>query len=187
MLPHPACTAIEAIDLTPVCMRLMHPEAGPGWSDERTRRAERDYREFLFVASQFPDQAPRPSTDVDDFWHFHILDTIKYAKDCAQSFGYFLHHGPDPLPVTLRDWRATLSASRVTVPVGPVGPVGPVATGGKAANMDAWCSIVQAEHTNVHGSLARAENASVYCSLAQPTDEPVLSARRAQTAPEVLL
>jgi hypothetical protein len=35
-----------------------------------------------------------PSKDVDAFWHGHILDTMKYAEDCDQVFGYFLHHFP---------------------------------------------------------------------------------------------
>jgi hypothetical protein len=32
--------------------------------------------------------------DVDNFWHYHILDTKKYAVDCHNVFGYFLHHFP---------------------------------------------------------------------------------------------
>jgi hypothetical protein len=35
-----------------------------------------------------------PLVDVDTFWHYHILDTMKYARDCEQAFGYFLHHYP---------------------------------------------------------------------------------------------
>jgi hypothetical protein len=31
---------------------------------------------------------------VDTFWHYHILDTLKYAEDCQAVFGYFLHHFP---------------------------------------------------------------------------------------------
>ena len=29
-----------------------------------------------------------------EFWHFHILDTLKYQEDCDNIFGYFLHHFP---------------------------------------------------------------------------------------------
>jgi hypothetical protein len=32
--------------------------------------------------------------EVDTFWHYHILDTLKYAEDCQAVFGYFLHHFP---------------------------------------------------------------------------------------------
>jgi len=35
-----------------------------------------------------------PSKEVDAFWHAHILDTMKYAEDCEEIFGYFLHHFP---------------------------------------------------------------------------------------------
>lgn len=31
---------------------------------------------------------------MDIFWHYHILDTAKYAEDCNEIFGYFLHHYP---------------------------------------------------------------------------------------------
>src|SRR5581483_9524182 len=32
--------------------------------------------------------------DIDTFWHGHILDTMKYAEDCQNVFGFFLHHFP---------------------------------------------------------------------------------------------
>jgi hypothetical protein len=42
----------------------------------------------------FPHEQTAPLFDVDIFWHYHILDTMKYAADCEQVFGYFLHHFP---------------------------------------------------------------------------------------------
>jgi putative hemolysin len=42
----------------------------------------------------YPDEDTAPLVDVDTFWHYHILDTMKYAADCEQAFGYFLHHYP---------------------------------------------------------------------------------------------
>jgi hypothetical protein len=42
----------------------------------------------------FPREHTAPLFDVDIFWHYHILDTMKYAADCEQIFGYFLHHFP---------------------------------------------------------------------------------------------
>jgi len=91
----PLFAPIAALDLSGVCVRLMHPKAGLGWNESRTRAAEFAYREFLLVAKTFPAETPSPSADVDAFWHFHILDTVKYARDCAMAFGYFLHHKPD--------------------------------------------------------------------------------------------
>jgi hypothetical protein len=43
---------------------------------------------------KFPNEAIAPQFDVDIFWHYHILDTMKYAVDCDNVFGYFLHHFP---------------------------------------------------------------------------------------------
>lgn len=115
MMSHPAFAAIKTLDLAPVRERLLHPHAGPGWSEQRTRNAEAAYREFLLVAKLFPEESPVPSGDVDTFWHFHILDTIKYARDCASVFGHFLHHAPvttvcqdQPSPA-----RAALTTNRV--------------------------------------------------------------------------
>ena len=70
---------------------------GPGsaWGEARTLAAESEYREFLLLAKMYPAETPSPSADVDAFWHFHILDTVKYARDCDKAFGYFLHHKPD--------------------------------------------------------------------------------------------
>jgi hypothetical protein len=42
----------------------------------------------------YPNESIAPLVDVDTFWHYHILDTMKYARDCEQVFGYFLHHYP---------------------------------------------------------------------------------------------
>lgn len=90
-----ACAAIAALDLSTVRTRLMHPRAGLGWSAMRASAAESDYRDFLLRAKLFPEDSPSPMADVDSFWHFHILDTTKYVRDCEQSFGYFLHHQPE--------------------------------------------------------------------------------------------
>ena len=35
------------------------------------------------------------SKDVDEFWHTHILHTMKYTEDCERVFGTYLHHNPD--------------------------------------------------------------------------------------------
>jgi hypothetical protein len=43
---------------------------------------------------KFPNEGAAPLFDVDIFWHYHILDTLKYAADCENVFGYFLHHFP---------------------------------------------------------------------------------------------
>jgi hypothetical protein len=55
---------------------------------------ECEYRRFLYLMKIFPNEQTAPLVDVDTFWHYHILDTMKYATDCEQAFGYFLHHYP---------------------------------------------------------------------------------------------
>ncbi len=84
--------AIAALDLNPIKVKLMHKESGEGWSLEKANAMEVEYRRFLYLMKAFPNDETTPQVDVDTFWHYHILDTMKYAKDCEQAFGYFLHH-----------------------------------------------------------------------------------------------
>jgi hypothetical protein len=86
--------AIAALDLDPIKVKLMHEESGEGWPREYADRMETEYRRFLELMVKYPDEAIAPSMDVDEFWHYHILDTMKYAEDCQQVFGHFLHHFP---------------------------------------------------------------------------------------------
>ena len=84
----------EALDLAPIKMKLMHVASGEGWSAQRADMVETEYRRFLFLMKKYPDGDTSPTVDVDTFWHYHILDTMKYAVDCEAVFGYFLHHYP---------------------------------------------------------------------------------------------
>lgn len=58
------------------------------------KEIEIEYKKYLTLCLENPDFPVVPSTFVDDFWHFHILDTLKYQEDCENVFGYFLHHFP---------------------------------------------------------------------------------------------
>jgi hypothetical protein len=86
--------AAMQLDLTPIKAKLMHVASGEGWSQEKADAVEREYRRFLCLSVAFPGESIAPLADVDIFWHYHILDTMKYATDCQQAFGYFLHHYP---------------------------------------------------------------------------------------------
>jgi hypothetical protein len=86
--------AIAALDLEPIKVKLMHKESGEGWTLERANAVELEYRRFLTLMKKFPNEDTSPLVDVDTFWHYHILDTMKYAADCQAVFGYFLHHFP---------------------------------------------------------------------------------------------
>ncbi|MBD8654660.1 glycine-rich domain-containing protein-like [Oxalobacteraceae sp. CFBP 13730] len=94
MSTHTEYAAFEALDLNPIKMKLMHAASGEGWSETRTNAVETEYRRFLFLMKKYPDAGASPSVDVDTFWHYHILDTMKYARDCEAVFGFFLHHYP---------------------------------------------------------------------------------------------
>jgi hypothetical protein len=86
--------AIEELDLDPIKVKLMHEASGEGWSLERAEAVEKEYRRFLLLMKKYPEEQAAPLMDVDIFWHYHILDTMKYAADCETVFGYFLHHFP---------------------------------------------------------------------------------------------
>jgi hypothetical protein len=85
---------IAALDLEPIKVKLMHKESGEGWSLEKANAIEFEYRRYLYLMKKFPNEQAAPSMDVDTFWHYHILDTLKYAQDCQTVFGHFLHHFP---------------------------------------------------------------------------------------------
>ncbi len=85
---------IADLDLEPIKVKLMHEASGEGWSLDKVNAVEFEYRRFLYLMKQFPNEQTAPLMDVDIFWHYHILDTMKYAADCDSVFGYFLHHFP---------------------------------------------------------------------------------------------
>ena len=89
-----ALKVIMALDLDPIKVKLMHARSGEGWSLDKANAIEKEYRRFLYLMKTYPDASTAPLEDVDTFWHYHILDTMKYARDCDVVFGYFLHHYP---------------------------------------------------------------------------------------------
>jgi hypothetical protein len=94
MISNAEFAAIAELDLEPIKVKLMHEESGEGWSLEMANSVEADYRRFLYLMKMYPNEEMAPLMDVDIFWHYHILDTMKYAADCDKVFGYFVHHFP---------------------------------------------------------------------------------------------
>ena len=87
--------AIEnTLNLEPIIIKAMDSAEGHGWDFTFACRVAAEYRRFLTLCLQNPEAAIVPSNLVDDFWHLHILDTQKYAEDCAHFLGFFLHHFP---------------------------------------------------------------------------------------------
>lgn len=89
-------SAINALDLESVKLRVMDTELGKGWTREYADRITLAYRNYLVMLAKYQDHAEDIllSKDVDEFWHTHILQTMKYAEDCKHVFGQFLHHSP---------------------------------------------------------------------------------------------
>ena len=78
---------IDTLDLS----RVKHKLLREGWMPNEVSAAEAAYRRFLKQAAVKPTV---PDMQVDKFWHAHILDTERYAKDCEAVFGRMLHHDP---------------------------------------------------------------------------------------------
>jgi hypothetical protein len=89
-----AFASTASLDFESIKAKLVHKRSGKGWTMEHANAVEREYRRFLVLMKAYPNELTAPSLDVDRFWHQHILDTVKYARDCEAVFGYFLHHYP---------------------------------------------------------------------------------------------
>jgi len=64
------------------------------FSDEEVELAIREYKRFLELKIANPGINLAPTDLMDEAWHFHILDTKRYAVDCQRMFNQFLHHVP---------------------------------------------------------------------------------------------
>ena len=95
--------AIHALDLESVKLRVIDAELGEGWTREYADSIEAAYKTYLTMLVKYPDDAEDIllSEDVDEFWHTHILQTMKYAEDCQTVFGNFLHHEPHVGEITV--------------------------------------------------------------------------------------
>ena len=69
-----------------------------GWTPDKANIEKQNYLEFLQAILDDPKTPINPPTQaVDEFWHQHILNTKKYANDCQNIFGFFVHHLPSPV------------------------------------------------------------------------------------------
>ncbi len=71
-----------------------------GWSGVKAQEVELEYRRFLYALARKNknELISPPNTQVDEFWHQHILDTRKYREDCAALFGHYIDHTPGLRP-----------------------------------------------------------------------------------------
>ena len=86
---------LPKFDLSDIRFKLqLAPPEGVGWTAEYAEYVEVWYRRYLYLTKKYPDNILVPNGPIDVFWHYHILDTQKYAEDCWNFFGRFLHHFP---------------------------------------------------------------------------------------------
>jgi hypothetical protein len=90
---HGVRETIAAIDLSMVKLKLQDREHGLAWTTAQCESAELEYKRYLELCKRHGPGIV-PNAIMDDMWHFHILDTRAYARDCEVVFGHFLHHFP---------------------------------------------------------------------------------------------
>src|ERR1700737_4629714 len=88
---------IRNLDLSCVRTSLMDKE---GWIEGQAARVDREYRCFLCALAHRNngEMISPPTQEVDQFWHYHILDTRKYRDDCHTVFGHYIDHTPNLSP-----------------------------------------------------------------------------------------
>ncbi|MDR3016945.1 MAG: glycine-rich domain-containing protein-like [Delftia acidovorans] len=89
---------IESMDFSMLFLKLTQPDPNIAilWSNDALEMAIRYYKNFLWINRKYYqsyDHIP-PSSEIDEIWHHHILDTEKYFKDCYNIFGHYFHHYP---------------------------------------------------------------------------------------------
>lgn len=60
-------------------------------ADDYLESVIEEYKKFIQLAKK---NKVTPSTIIDEFWHFHILNTEDYFKFCDDYIGRYLHHTP---------------------------------------------------------------------------------------------
>lgn len=86
--------AIDQLDLSMISFKLMDSHEGEGWTQEQCREVAMEYKRFLTLHLLYPGESIVPNLAIDTVWHYHILDTEAYYRDCKAIFGRLLHHYP---------------------------------------------------------------------------------------------
>src|SRR6266571_1261217 len=167
--------AIHALDLESVKIRMMDPELGEGWTREYAEGIEQGYRNYLTMLAKYQDHAEDIllSKDVDEFWHTHILQTMKYSEDCESVFGTYLHHSPhvgERKPEDLQK-RAALAEKTRRLYRQEFGNADSIAWVGGIAKDAGWSSAaVRTKNAAWSSAAIRAENAAWSSALIKAGD-----------------
>lgn len=88
---------IDKIDFSMLIGKISAPDVNIArvWLPETAGIAVDYYRHFLWMLRKYGrNEVLAPSSEIDEIWHHHILDTYKYHEDCQAIFGRYLHHYP---------------------------------------------------------------------------------------------
>lgn len=65
----------------------------PGdWPREARVQSLLRYRKWLGLIVRHPRARMAPTSDIDLFWHLHMLSPVAYVRDCTRLFGHVLDH-----------------------------------------------------------------------------------------------
>jgi hypothetical protein len=190
-----AVDAINDLDLGAIKTKLMHRASGEGWTAAYADAVEIEYRRFLTLMKLYPNESTAPLVDVDTFWHYHILDTAKYAADCASAFGYFLHHYPylgldgaedeahrDTAGARMQELYAATFGSAMAA-----APAGTAWCGATTAQpVTAWCGATTAQPVTAWcgaTACAPAQQATAWCGAALPAKAAIAWCGAAASTP----
>jgi len=84
---------IASVDLEMVKMKLADSDEGLGWESEQCDSIEVLYKRYLTLCKKYG-KGIVPTKEMDQFWHYHILDTRAYCSFCDDVFGRYFHHYP---------------------------------------------------------------------------------------------
>ncbi len=87
---------IASINLEMVKMKMREEKESIGWNPDQVEEAEIEYKRYLHLCQHYPypTYSIVPNKIMDTMWHYHILDTKAYHKDCERVFGHYMHHYP---------------------------------------------------------------------------------------------
>ena len=92
-----AVNYIDSMDFTLLKQKLcLEKPNGQGWELDYCDEVEKWYKRFLLLTVLLPEESLVPNYAIDVFWHYHILDTKRYQKDCSVLVGQgnLIHHYP---------------------------------------------------------------------------------------------
>ena len=62
------------------------------WSEAKRQREAERYAKLLLLARDNRGHAHRPTRDIDQMWHLHMLHPKAYYEDCMRLFGDIFDH-----------------------------------------------------------------------------------------------